>query len=124
LFPNSLSNLLELGYYCKLELEGSFLTLDSGFDSKVNKANILDAKLTPVIKPNIRGLKDRERFYEKLNDFEKLKDIYNERYKVERCFAWEDSYRRLVTRYDKLQSTFNGFRNLAYSMINFRNIFN
>jgi len=30
----------------------------------------------------------------------------------------------MVIRYEKLQCTFMGFRYLAYSMINFRNIFN
>jgi len=123
LFPNSLCNLLELGCYLDLELEGSYLTLDSGFDSKVNRDTILDSNLIPVIKPNNRGLKDRERKYERLDEFEKLKDIYAERYKIERCFAWEDKYRKLVIRYEKLQSTFMGFRYIAYSMINFRGIF-
>ena len=123
LFSTSLSNLLELGYYCELELAGSYLTLDSGFDSKINRVTILDANLIPVIKPNNRGLKDRKRIYDRLDEFEKLKDVYNERYKVERCFAWEDKYRKLVIRYEKLQSTFMGFRYIAYSMINFRGIF-
>lgn len=35
----------------------------------------------------------------------------------------EIRFRKLVIRYEKLQSTFMGFRYLAYSMVNFRWIF-
>ena len=51
------------------------------------------------------------------------KDIYKDRYKVERTFGW-DTYRKLALSYDKLKETRLGFRNLAYSMINFRVTFN
>ena len=116
-------NLLELAYYCELDIRNSFLTLDTGFDSKFNRDLISEFSLVPVIKPNSRGLKDRTKIYERLDEFERYKHIYEQRYIIERCFAWEDTYRRLATRYDKLQITFNGFRNLAYSMINFRDVF-
>ena len=54
------------------------------------------------------------------------KEIYKDRYKVERTFGWKpDTYRRLVSlSYDKLKETRLGFRHLAYSMINFRITFN
>ena len=105
------------------DFNGSYFTLDSGFDSELNKFIIREAGLNPAIKPNLRGLKDREKIYAILDEFESLKPIYKERYRVERCFAWEDNYRKLVIRYEKLQCTFMGFRFLAYSMINFRDIF-
>lgn len=47
-------------------------------------------------------------------------EIYKQRYKIERCFAWEDVYRKLVIRYERLQCTHLGFKYLAYSMINLR----
>jgi transposase len=59
----------------------------------------------------------------KLDMFEEVQEIYQERYKIERCFAWEDSYRKLVIRYETLQCTFMGFRYLAYSMVNLRKLF-
>lgn len=123
LFEESLTNLLEIAGDLQLHLEGSYLTLDSGFCSADNKAAIEQAGMIPVIKPNLRGLKDQKRIHEILDEFEKYQDIYDQRYKIERCFAWEDTYRKLVIRYEKLQSTFMGFRYLAYSMINFRSIF-
>lgn len=120
LFDYSLTNLLELAQDLNLDISNAYITLDSGFDSGFNKSVAMAGGLTPVIKPNVRGTRSREKIYQMLDDFEVFKDIYHERHKIERCFAWEDTYRKLVIRYEKLQTTFMGFRYLAYSMINFR----
>ena len=52
------------------------------------------------------------------------KEIYKDRYKVERTFSWQGAYRKLVLSYDKLKETRLDFRHLAYSMINYRVTFN
>lgn len=123
LFPESLDNLIEMAdEYC-LDLTNSYLTLDSGFSSQYNKYIIIEAGMTPVIKPNLGPLKNQEKINKILDEFESVKHIYKERYKIEKSFAWEDKYRKLVIRYEKLQCTFMGFRFLAYSMINFRSFF-
>lgn len=106
-----------------LEISGSFLTLDSGFDNAQTKWVIRSHTLIPVIKPNLRGLKDQEKINMTLDDFEIVKEVYKQRYKIERCFAWEDTYRKLVVRYERLHCTFMGFRYLAFSLINFRSLF-
>lgn len=106
-----------------LHLKGSYLTLDSGFCSLDNRATIEQAGMIAVIKPNLRGLNNQEKISQILDEFETHQQVYEKRYVIERCFAWEDTYRKLVIRYEKLQSTFMGFRYLAYSMINFRSIF-
>ncbi len=124
LFPESLDNLIEIANDLCLDLTNSYLTLDSGFYSKYNKYIIIEAGMIPVIKPNLGPLKDQEKRYKILDEFEKVEHIHKERYKIEKSFAWEDKYRKLVTRYETLQSTFMGFRYLAYSMINFRSFFN
>lgn len=120
LFDYSFTKLLEIAQDLNLNIDKSIATLDSGFDSIFNKTIIQSAGLIPIIKPNIRGLKNREKIYLIRDEFESLREIYKERYKIERCFAWEDTYRKLVIRYEKLQCTFIGFRYLAYSMINLR----
>lgn len=120
LLPESLDRLAEMADLTCLDLNGSYLTLDPGFDSKGNRIEIERLFMTPVIKPNLGRLQDRKRRYKRLDDFERVKHIYHERYNIERCFAWEDNYRKLVIRYEKLQCVFMGFRFLAYSMINFR----
>lgn len=123
LFDESFTNLLELADELNWDLSCMPITLDSGFDSKINRIDIRNGRMVPVIKPNLRGLKDEKKKHQKFTDFDLVEYIYNERYKIERCFAWEDKYRKLVVRYEKLQCTFNGFRYLAYSMINFRWLF-
>lgn len=123
LFDRSFTELLEGMNRIGISLIDSYLTLDSGFDDGKNRNQIEYANLIPVIKPNLRGLKDREKINAKLDVFEEVQEIYQERYKIERCFAWEDSYRKLVIRYETLQCTFMGFRYLAYSMINLKDVF-
>ena len=105
-----------------MELDSSALTLDSGFDSKVNHKVIKEQGLIPVIYPNKRNTKEPIAIARKFRWFRK--DIYEDRYKVERTFGWQATYRKLALSYDKLKETRLGFRCLAYSMINFRVTFN
>lgn len=123
LFYQSFTNLIEIADDLLLDLRNSCLTLDSGFDSSFNKNIVRYYGMVPIIKPNIGARKNQEEIYRIRDEFEEVKPIYKERYKIERCFAWEDKYRKLVTRYEKLQCTFMGFRCLAYSMVNFRSVF-
>lgn len=123
LFDRTFTNLLELAYELNLDILNSSVVLDAGFDSQFNKSIIAYANCTPVIKPNIGARKDREKIYQILDVFDEMKHIYKGRVVIERCFAWEDTYRKLSLRYEKLNSTFNGFRYTAYAMINYRWIF-
>lgn len=122
LLPEALENLRDAINYLRLNTDDSYLTLDSGFDSANNKLLIKQQNLIPVIKPNPRGASDEKR-YDILDEFEDIKDIYEERYRVERNFAWKTKYRKLVVRQEQLQCIHLGFRNLAYAMINYREIF-
>ena len=122
ILPEALTQLIEFSNRIDLELDSSALTLDSGFDSKVNKKSIKEQGLIPVIYPNKRNTKEPIAIARMFRWFKK--DIYKERYKVERTFGWQDTYRKLTVSYDKLKETRLGFRYLAYSMINFRLTFN
>jgi len=124
LFPHSFDNLVDTADLLDLDIQGSYVTLDPGFDSIRNTWLIDFHKLVPVIKPNRRGTKNPRLLNAKLDGFEEVKHIYRERYKIERTFAWQDTYRKLVVRYEKLQCTHLGFKHLAYSMINLRGFFN
>lgn len=124
LLDESFTNLLEVIDDLNLDVpDQAGITGDPGFDSEANKNQIIAAGLNPIIKPNLRGLKDKEKINRILDEFEEKKPIYKERYKIERCNAWEDKYRKVVIRYEKLQATTIGFHHLAYSMINFRWVF-
>jgi len=123
LFPHSFDALIDIAHLLDLDVKGSHITLDPGFDSMRNKWLIDFHGLVSVIKPNRRQTR-QDLLNAKLDRFEEVKRIYKERYKIERTFAWQDNYRKLVIRYEKLQCTFLGFRYLAYSMINLRALFN
>jgi transposase len=120
LFPDSFQKLIDTAQRFGIPLKGIPLTLDSGFDSEKNYELIRQAGMIPVIKPNFRNTKDTEIIKRRADAFEKIKDTYITRHAVERGFAWEDKYRKLVIRYERLQATFNGFRYLAASMVNYR----
>ena len=47
--------------------------------------------------------------------------IFEERFQtIERVFAWEDKFRRLLLRFDRLSQLHYAFKTLAYTMINLR----
>jgi transposase len=47
--------------------------------------------------------------------------IFKERFRtIERAFAWEDKFRRLLLRFERISGVHNAFKTLAYTMINLR----
>lgn len=121
LLPSGLDDLADMADLVGFDVKGSYLTLDSGFWSEYNRTKIRSLNMIPVIKPNrgrIIDEKKLERLYANFNE-----SIYKERYKIERVFAWADTYRKLVTRYEKLESTHLGFKYLAYGVMNLRVFF-
>jgi hypothetical protein len=122
LFDRSFTSLLEIADELHWNLRKSFMTLDAGFYSDFNRGIIRYAGMIPVVRPNPRGIKNPEKLKQIWDDFQPVAHIYKERYRIERCFAWEDTYRKLAVRYEKQQDTFMGFRYLGYSMINLRSV--
>lgn len=123
LFKDSFNKLVETARRLHWSLTGVPLTLDPGFDSVANAKLICDARMVPVIKPNFRNTKDKKIIRKRTRTFKKREHTYRLRHAVERSFAWEDKYRKLVIRYERLEATFKGFRYLAASLINFRSVF-
>ena len=121
LFPDSIDQLTDFASLISLDLTGSYFTLDSGFDSELNKWLIRSHDMIPVIKPNRRGTKDETKLETMYADFNET--IYKQRFTIERTFAWQDTYRKLVTRYEKLEATHTGFKYLAYAVMNLRAFF-
>jgi hypothetical protein len=47
--------------------------------------------------------------------------IFEERFRtIERVFAWEDKFRRLLLRFERVSEVHYAFKTLAYTMINLR----
>lgn len=80
LFDESFANLLEVIQDLSLDLTGSRLTLDAGFDSEENRRLIENAGMVPVIKPNLRNTKDQETINQRLEEFKEVEEVYKERH--------------------------------------------
>lgn len=118
LLPYGVSNLVESAERTGLCLRGSTIVLDAGFDAEVNKKFIKWHGMIPVIKPNKRRITDPDTLQSLFDSFDY--ETYKKRFTIERTFAWQDTYRKLVTRYERLECTHTGFKYLAYSLMNLR----
>lgn len=123
LLPDAFDVLEYIAEQARFSLVGSKVTLDPGFYSDENHERIWEAHMIPIIKPNHRNTKDISLIAARNDFFEEYRDVYKTRFTIERFNAWEDKYRKLVIRYERLKSTALGFRLLAYTMINYRTEF-
>lgn len=116
LLPEGLAHLKEVATAATLNLKGATLNLDAGFDSAKNRKCVFNAGLTPNIKENPRNRQTAKRGRRRCFD----SALYALRAKVERTFAWEDKFKRLLLRFERLQRRHLGFKLMAYTMINVR----
>lgn len=116
LLPQGLKDLKRVARAAGLTLPGAVLNLDAGFDSKTNRKCIFNAGLRPNIKENPRNRqkpkRGRKRFFDAV--------LYKLRFIVERTFAWEDKFKRLLLRFETKQSHHLGFKLIAFTLINLR----
>jgi hypothetical protein len=69
--------------------------------------------MVPNINPNPRGRKQPKRGRKPI--FEPA--IFKERFRtIERVFAWEDKFRRLLLRFERISGVHYAFKTLAYSL--------
>ena len=122
ILPETLTALVHFTEQIGMALAGSALTLDAGFDSQNNKDLIKAHHMQPVIAPNRRNAKTPIAIARMFRWFDRR--LYRLRYKVERTFGWQDTFRTLVMSYDRLPEIRKGCRLVAYAMINFRTTFN
>ena len=101
-----------------LDLRGAYFNLDGGFDSVPNRQCMFNAGMIPNIKENPRNRKTpkrgRKRFFNAA--------IHALRMRVERTFAWEDKFKRLLLRFEHIQQRHYGMKLMAYTLINLRSV--
>lgn len=90
-----------------VELDGSFVLADKGYDSNALIDHIYEHGAEPVI-PSRKGAK-----FERRCDWWR----YKERHLVEKLFLKLKAFRRITTRYDKYAFTYMGFLCLASILI-------
>ena len=116
LFPDGLKALKNVAKQVGLDLRGAYVNLDGSFDSKRNRKLIFNAGMIPNIKENPRNRKTTKRGRKRLfNDA-----IHALRACVERTFAWEDKFKRLLLRFERIQQRHYGMKLMAYTLINLR----
>ena len=116
LFPEGLHALKKVAKEVGVALQGAYLNLDGGFDAAHNRQGIFNAGLIPTIPENPRNRKRRKRGRKRLFNAA----IHALRMRVERTFAWEDKFKRLLLRFERIQQRHYGMKVLAYTLINLR----
>ena len=116
LLPQGLQALKQVAKEVGLDLRGAYVNLDGGFDSRANRKGIFNAGLIPNIKENPRNRKHAKRGRKRLFNAA----IHALRTRVDRTFAWEDKFKRLLRRFEHLQQRYFGMKLLAYTLINVR----
>jgi transposase len=116
LLPEGLKALKRVAKEVGLDLRGVYLNLDGGFDSRAHRKCIFNAGMIPNITENSRNRKRTKRGRRRL--FNAV--IHTLRMRVERTFAWEDKFKRLLLRFERIQQRHYGMKLLADTLINLR----
>jgi hypothetical protein len=91
---DALPQLMKVAREAGLALRITIISLDGAYDCRMNRKALFD----PVI----------------------FKECFNT---IERLFGWEDEFRRLLLRFERLSHLLFAFKALAYTMINPRHYF-
>ena len=116
LLPEGLNALKHVARLTDLKIDGAYLNLDGGFDSRHNRKAIFNAGLVPNIKENPRNRKTPKRGRKRLFNAA----IHSLRLCVERTFAWEDKFKRVLLRFEFKQPRHYGMKLMAFTLINLR----
>lgn len=102
-----------------IDYRDSHLNADSGFDTKAFLRCIRQHDMIANIRQNKRNTKTQDKPQRYISAY-----IYQYRFKIEVVFAWLDTYKRILVRFDKLSLHFNSWLLIAAALINFRHLFN
>jgi len=118
LFPESFRIFRKVVKEIGLPVHGSHFNYDCGVDSRAVRKLIWNAGMIPNIPENPRN---RDRSKPKRGRPRRFNArVYKERFAIERCFAWEDTYRTLVISYERKVQHQLGAKLLGYALINMR----
>lgn len=83
--------------------EGASVLMDKAYEGDETRQLVLDLGMTPVVPPKIN----------RVTPWEYDKEMYKKRNEVERLFRRLKGFRRIFSRFDKLDSVFRFFINFA-----------
>ena len=116
LLPEGLKALKKVAKQVGLDLKDAYVNLDAGFDSTYNRQCIFNAGMIPNIPENPRNRKRTKRGRKRLFNAA----LHALRTRVDRTFAWEDKFKRLLLRFERIQQRHFGMKLMAYTLINLR----
>jgi len=117
LLQKALPQVTRIAHKVGLNLKNTLVSLDAAYDSRANRKAIFNRGMVPNIPENPRGRstpkRGRQPFFNPA--------LYQERFfTIERVFAWEDKFRRLLLRFERISELHYALKSLAYTMINLR----
>ncbi len=117
LLQAALPQVTRIAHKVGLDLNQTTVSLDGVYDSRANRKAIFNRGMIPNIPANSRGRKTPKRGRKPIFD----PAIFQERFlTIERVFAWEDKFRRLLLRFERISGLHYALKTLAYTMINLR----
>jgi transposase len=114
--PQGLQALKKVAKEIGVDLRGAYLNLDGGFDSARHRKLIFNAGMIPNIPANPRHRTTTKRGRKRWCNAA----IHALRAQVERTFAWEDKFKRLLRRFERIQQRHYGMQLMAYTLIHLR----
>lgn len=103
---------------CNLDYKGAVFNADSSFDTHAVRKMLWNRGVIPNIDENKRNRKTvrrgRKRHFNR--------DVYKNHFVIERTFAWIDTFRTLLIRFERKDVYWLGFHYLAFTLINLRNL--
>lgn len=113
----AISNLKKIVKLIGIDLKSSIMSLDGIYNSRTNRKAIFNLGMAPNIPENRRGRKKSKRGRKQTF----CQRIFKERFRtIERVFAWEDKFKRLLLRFEFHSINHYAMKTIAYSMINLR----
>lgn len=113
----AISNLKKITSLVGINLKTSTMSLDGVYNSRKNRKAIFNLGMTPNIPENKRNRKKAKRGRKQTF----CQKIFKERFRtIERIFAWEDKFKRLLLRFEFHSINHYAMKTIAYSMINLR----
>lgn len=117
LFASAFSSLKSVFNKIGKGVKNIIVSLDSAYDSFTNRKMIFNAGMIPNIKENPGNRKGKKRGRKRLYSAQTFLERFST---IERVFAWEDKFRKLLLRFERISFHHFGMKLLAYTMINLR----
>jgi hypothetical protein len=111
----ALPQVTRIAHAIGLDLQGAIVSLDGVYNCRKNRKAIFNRGMIPNINANPRGRKIPKRGRKPLFDASIFKERFNT---IERVFGWEDKFRRLLLRFERIIPTALSFDLCPFSRSN------